>query len=193
MRTTVAFLIAVLVLGACSSSSGNQGSVDQANDVTDQYGWETIDDVEDALGAADYQYLVDDGQVYAYEAEDIGVVTFRGGQPIRIQSIVTPVPLPPTGPTEYDCDSQDDIPLGECEALVALYLASGGPEWTYRDSGFTWLRESTQLGPCSWIGVYCVATPGESSNVGGLDSAPINGLTLPEPAELQAAFPRLVD
>jgi hypothetical protein len=49
----------------------------------------------------------------------------------------------------YDCHSQTQIPAQECEALVALYIGTGGSGWT-NSSG--WLETET---PCEWYGVSC--------------------------------------
>jgi len=49
------------------------------------------------------------------------------------------------------CDSVNEIPLAECEALVALYNSANGPGWTEKSG---WLTTDT---PCSWHGVYCWA------------------------------------
>lgn len=50
-----------------------------------------------------------------------------------------------------DCSTQPQIPQAECEALVALYDSTNGPNWT--DSpGNGWNR--TQA-PCQWADVNC--------------------------------------
>src|SRR5690554_5487783 len=51
---------------------------------------------------------------------------------------------------ETTCNSVSEIPITECEALVALYHSTNGPEWRIRDG---WLATST---PCSWYGVACL-------------------------------------
>jgi hypothetical protein len=48
-----------------------------------------------------------------------------------------------------NCASQTQIPESECNALVALYDGTDGPNW-YQSSG--WLQTDT---PCSWSGVTC--------------------------------------
>jgi hypothetical protein len=48
-----------------------------------------------------------------------------------------------------NCATQSDIPYAECEALIALYTATNGANWT-NNSG--WNSTST---PCSWYGVTC--------------------------------------
>ena len=47
------------------------------------------------------------------------------------------------------CPEVSEIPTLECEALVALYNATDGPNWT-NNSG--WLETDA---PCSWHGVTC--------------------------------------
>lgn len=50
----------------------------------------------------------------------------------------------------FSCDNVTEIPVGECEGLVAVYNSTNGPGWTNRDG---WLQTLT---PCSWFGVSCV-------------------------------------
>ena len=47
------------------------------------------------------------------------------------------------------CSTQTDLPLTECEALVALYNQTNGESWTNHTG---WLVTNT---PCSWYGVAC--------------------------------------
>lgn len=49
----------------------------------------------------------------------------------------------------FNCAAQSAIPAVECEALVALYTATDGPNWTQQDG---WLLEEN---PCNWYGVTC--------------------------------------
>ncbi len=49
----------------------------------------------------------------------------------------------------FDCAGINEIPAAECEALVALYNNTNGPQWV-DNSG--WL--STNI-PCSWAGIDC--------------------------------------
>ena len=49
----------------------------------------------------------------------------------------------------FNCAAQSAIPAVECEALVALYTAADGPNWTQQDG---WLLEDN---PCNWYGVTC--------------------------------------
>jgi hypothetical protein len=51
----------------------------------------------------------------------------------------------------YDCSIATGLPQIECEALVALYSATGGDGW-YNKPG--WLQTPT---PCTWYGVTCEA------------------------------------
>lgn len=54
---------------------------------------------------------------------------------------------PPSGWT--GCANQNEIPFEECQALVALYHTTRGPEWWFNEG---WLTTAT---PCSWAGVTC--------------------------------------
>ncbi|HET89416.1 MAG TPA: DUF11 domain-containing protein, partial [Chloroflexi bacterium] len=61
---------------------------------------------------------------------------------------------PPVSPvhaqTDFDCNTvTDGMPVAQCEALVALYNATDGENWTDNDG---WLETTT---PCSWYGVTC--------------------------------------
>ncbi|MBN2006864.1 MAG: hypothetical protein JXA21_26155 [Anaerolineae bacterium] len=59
------------------------------------------------------------------------------------------LPAPARGQTAYDCSTATGLPQSECEALVALYNATGGDSW-YNHTG--WLQTTT---PCTWYGVTC--------------------------------------
>ena len=61
--------------------------------------------------------------------------------------------LSAAGVTAMFCDTVTEIPTSECNALVALYNATGGGSWTVNAD---WLITST---PCSWFGVECDVTP----------------------------------
>lgn len=50
----------------------------------------------------------------------------------------------------FDCATAGDIPVAECEALVKLYRATDGPNWSNQDG---WLQTAA---PCSWYGIACV-------------------------------------
>lgn len=69
------------------------------------------------------------------------------------RGVTPPVPALGRGPSAPDpvisCGDVTQIPLAECEALVALYHDTNGPGWTDRDG---WL---ITLSPCSWHGVAC--------------------------------------
>lgn len=47
------------------------------------------------------------------------------------------------------CSTVEEIPQAECEALVALYNSTDGPNWRLSTD---WLDTNT---PCSWYGVQC--------------------------------------
>lgn len=53
------------------------------------------------------------------------------------------------------CTSVNEIPQIECEALVAFYNSTDGPNWFTSDSyAKGWLKTTT---PCSWFGITCDA------------------------------------
>ena len=52
-------------------------------------------------------------------------------------------------PNTFDCTTVSEIPQIECEALVALYESTDGPNW---DNTTGWLVTNT---PCSWHGITC--------------------------------------
>jgi len=49
----------------------------------------------------------------------------------------------------FSCNNVTEISKTECEALVALYNNTNGPNWRYSDG---WLNTNT---PCSWYGITC--------------------------------------
>jgi len=63
----------------------------------------------------------------------------------------SPPPLARVQAVAFSCSSVSEIPTAECEALVALFNATDGPNWA-NNSG--WLVTDT---PCSWHGVTCNA------------------------------------
>ena len=53
-------------------------------------------------------------------------------------------------PTEIQiCIQSSTLPFNECAALVAIYEATQGPDWTNKTN---WLEE---IDPCSWFGIRC--------------------------------------
>ena len=54
-----------------------------------------------------------------------------------------------TPPAGYDCTGQSQIPQEECNALVALYNSTAGPNWKNKTG---WLQTGE---PCSWYGLTC--------------------------------------
>ena len=77
-------------------------------------------------------------------------------------------------PSAMRCDAQSDIPRTECEALVELYLRTGGDAWIVRTG---W---SGNPSPCTWYGVTC-----ESHHVTALE-LPANRLSGLLPRKLAA-------
>lgn len=68
-------------------------------------------------------------------------------------TVTNPVPAtwsPSLDVMTYDCGTQTDIPATECDALIALYVGTGGENWWFQDD---WLSGS----PCDWYGVTCEA------------------------------------
>ncbi|MBX3000894.1 MAG: hypothetical protein KF893_20395 [Caldilineaceae bacterium] len=49
----------------------------------------------------------------------------------------------------YDCSSQSEISVSQCQALVALYNSTNGAAWT---DNTNWLATPS---PCAWFGVIC--------------------------------------
>jgi hypothetical protein len=70
------------------------------------------------------------------------------------------------------CNSVSEIPHDECEALVALYYSTNGPDW---GTSTNWMETNT---PCSWQGVTCRSGNVSILNLGGF------GLSGPLPDEL---------
>jgi hypothetical protein len=49
----------------------------------------------------------------------------------------------------FDCTAVSEIPASECQALVALYDSTGGPNWADNTG---WLANDS---PCTWLGIAC--------------------------------------
>ena len=81
----------------------------------------------------------------------------------------------PENPSDIDCSIVTEIPQAECEALVALYDSTDGPNWTNNSD---W-QVTTTL--CSWYGVSCYA--GSVYQI-DLTSNQLNGSLPPELANL---------
>lgn len=62
------------------------------------------------------------------------------------------------------CEQVSDIPIRECEALVALYNATAGPEWI---TSTNWLTVNDTISPCDWYGVSCAAGQVTALNLAG--------------------------
>ena len=62
-------------------------------------------------------------------------------------SILLIAPFVVLADTPFDCTLVTEIPCEECEALVALYNATGGDNWT---DNTNWLQNNQ---PSSWYGV----------------------------------------
>ena len=86
---------------------------------------------------------------------DLSIADVGTGYTLTATATDEPDP-PPTDATseEFDitatCATVSQIPTDQCEALVALYNATDGANWT---NNANWLRTNE---PCSWYGVNCV-------------------------------------
>jgi len=80
----------------------------------------------------------------------------------------------------YDCTTVSEISQSECEALVALYNATDGPNWT---DNTDWLATNT---PCSWYGILCGIPTVGSFYVAGinLEYNNLSGIIPPEIGDL---------
>lgn len=99
---------------------------------------------------------------------------------------------------EYDCSQQTSIPADQCEALVAVFNATGGENWS-NNTG--WLQTGD---PCQWYGVACSdgvivaldlfgnnltgALPLEIGGFSDLKTLTINGNPLNGPIPLTITF-----
>ena len=63
----------------------------------------------------------------------------------------------PNAPGGFNCASVNQIPSAECQALVALYKSTNGPNWVDNNG---WLVSNT---PCTWSGISC--TEGHVSHI----------------------------
>ena len=65
--------------------------------------------------------------------------TFRGSREFTLIEVMV----------QISCSNVSEIPRAECEALIALFNATNGTNWT---NNFGWVETDT---PCSWRGVTC--------------------------------------
>jgi Leucine-rich repeat (LRR) protein len=79
---------------------------------------------------------------------------------------LSPMAQPPNAVAApgFDCGNVTEIPQTECEALVALYQSTGGPNWTINTG---WLETNT---PCSWYGINCEEGAVVQLDLGGICS-----------------------
>lgn len=77
---------------------------------------------------------------------------------------------------DFDCQDVTEIPCDECEALVALYNSTDGPNWT---NNTNWLQTTT---PSNWYGVQVV---GGHVTLLWLHARGIRGSILPRLGDLE--------
>jgi len=75
------------------------------------------------------------------------ILTFIGLQ----FNVLSGAPINSAHAATFDCASVTEIPLTECNTLVALYNSTGGANWINHTN---WVTTST---PCSWYAVTCDA------------------------------------
>ena len=63
--------------------------------------------------------------------------------------------------TITNCATQTDLPQVECEALVALYTSTNGPNWMDSPQNKWNLTQN----PCTWTGVFCSSVPGHVTGI----------------------------
>jgi hypothetical protein len=63
-------------------------------------------------------------------------------------AVATTIPALPTN-SSFNCATISEIPMTECQALVAFYVATDGSNWQDRSG---WLQTTTL---CSWLGLTC--------------------------------------
>jgi hypothetical protein len=94
----------------------------------------------------------------------IGILTACSAQPATVEiaipspseapdisSMPESIPGTPTSrsPASSECNGSHEIPLEECQALVAIYESTNGEAWADHSG---WLVSPN---PCSWVGVIC--------------------------------------
>lgn len=72
------------------------------------------------------------------------------------ESLQGSVTVTPAG--DFDCAGVGEIPVAECQVLVAFYEMTNGPEWNqdalpWEEDDTGWLESDA---PCSWVGITCV-------------------------------------
>jgi len=82
-------------------------------------------------------------------------------------------------PRDFSCMEVTQIPLADCQALVALYNNTNGAQW---GSSWGWLQTNT---PCTWGGVTCVEGRVGSLILGGRN---MQGALPPELGDLTGLY-----
>ena len=100
------------------------------------------------------------------------LILAQGGSANTLAALDEQVDMETGSSTDFDCGDVTEIPLEECEALVAFYNSTNGDGWVFN---WGWLNTDT---PCSWTGVWC------NSNHVSILSLSENHLTGSIPSEL---------
>jgi ribosomal protein L35AE/L33A len=128
---------------ATSDDSATEG--DDYNDKTGTLSWDDQDSDDQTFKVR----IIDDNKQEGNEIFVVSLGNATGGAELgnpdtaEVEIIDDEEELPEV------CDDVEQIPNHECEALVALYLDTGGNDWK---SNTNWIVTNT---PCSWYGVAC--------------------------------------
>ena len=106
------------------------------------YKYATLVDVDRNGDTSDDGVMWTEGETFTDEAFGISVYIERETA-TGFDVIISVQPL-----LTYDCSMQTDISEVECQALMKLYEATGGEQWTTSWSPFV-------TPPCMWYGVSC--------------------------------------
>ncbi|HKY54242.1 MAG TPA: leucine-rich repeat domain-containing protein [Anaerolineales bacterium] len=64
-------------------------------------------------------------------------------------TLEAPITVTPQAGLSFDCQDSQEIPVEECQALLALYASTNGDHW---EDNSGWLIDESL---CTWIGVIC--------------------------------------
>ena len=150
--------------------------------VAEQY-QELLCRAPDAAGQAYWADVIKGGK-------DVQLSEFLASSPEFINNAIAgrcvstgPITPPPPGPRTFNCAAApagnraatSNAPQSQCEALVAIYNATGGANWTGANK---WLIDAD---PCTWEGIACgiariTTLDLNNRNVTGAIPAAIGGL-----------------